>query len=213
MVPFMYVGLRSIATNLLQLIVKSEMLEKCKTAKQLGEINLDEKGNLLPTNKVELGFRVHGLLSKLNKRDIITIDETRKIKKEAQSFVVRTLKNIFDRSPYTCEFVRYCADLNPVVVVSCKQKSFQKHFKLLFNELMKLNILSPSQCDAVVMDFTSFYSNEFKKFRMEFEEFKEESDRSDNFFFQKVNFQNYETLSFVVKLVFTLSHGQVYVER
>ena len=63
------------------------------------------------------------------------------------------------------------------------------------------------------MDFTSFYSNEFKKFRMEFEEFKEESDRSDNFFFQKVNFQNYETLSFVVKLVFTLSHGQVYVER
>ena len=138
MVPFMYVGLRSIATNLLQLIVKSEMLEKCKTAKQLGEINLDEKGNLLPTNKVELGFRVHGLLSKLNKRDIITIDETRKIKKEAQSFVVRTLKNIFDRSPYTCEFVRYCADLNPVVVVSCEQKSFQKHFKLLFNKLMKL---------------------------------------------------------------------------
>ena len=138
MVPFMYVGLRSIATNLLQLIVKSEMLEKCKTAKQLGEINLDEKGNLLPTNKVELGFRVHGLLSKLNKRDIITIDETRKIKKEAQSFVVRTMKNIFDRSPYTCEFVRYCADLNPVVVVSCEQKSFQKHFKLLFNKLMKL---------------------------------------------------------------------------
>ena len=63
------------------------------------------------------------------------------------------------------------------------------------------------------MDFTSFYSNEFKKFRMEFEEFKEESDRLDNFFFQKVNIQNYETLSFVVKLVITLSHGQVYVER
>ena len=63
------------------------------------------------------------------------------------------------------------------------------------------------------MDFTSFYSNEFKKFRMEFEEFKEESDRSDNLYYKKVNFQNYETLSFVVKLVFTLSHGQVYVER
>ena len=33
---------------------KSEMLEKCKTAKQLAEINLDEKGNLLAINKVEL---------------------------------------------------------------------------------------------------------------------------------------------------------------
>ena len=48
---------------------------------------------------------------------------------------------------------------------------------------------------------------------MELEEFKEESDRLDNFFFQKVNIQNYETLSFFVKLVITLSHGQVYVER
>ena len=68
MVPFMYVDLKSIATNLLQLIVKPEVLEKCKTAKQLGEINLNEKKrNLLPINKVELGFGVHGLLGKLNK--------------------------------------------------------------------------------------------------------------------------------------------------
>ena len=39
---------------------------------------MDGKGNLLPINKVELGFRVLGLLSKLNKRDIITIGETKK---------------------------------------------------------------------------------------------------------------------------------------
>ena len=62
MVPFMYVDLKSIATNLLQLIVKAEVLEKCKTAKQLAKINLDENRNLLPINKVELGFGVHGLL-------------------------------------------------------------------------------------------------------------------------------------------------------
>ena len=29
---------------------------------------------------------------------------------------------------------------------------------------MKLNILSPSQCEPAIMDFTNFYSNEFKKF-------------------------------------------------
>ena len=78
---------------------------------------------------------------------------------------------------------------------------------------MKQNILSPSQCDAAVTDFTSFCSNEFKKFRVEFEEFKEESDRLDNFFFQKVNIQNYKALRFVVKLGLTLSHGQSSVER
>ena len=86
----MCVDLKSITKNL-QLIVKPEVLEKCKTAKQLAKINLDEKGNLLPINKVELGFGVHFLLSKLNKWDIITIDETKKFKKEAQCFV-STLK-------------------------------------------------------------------------------------------------------------------------
>ena len=131
------------------------MLEKCKTVKYLAEINLDEKGNLLPINEVEPGFGVHGLLSKLNKQGIITSDET-KFKKEAQCFVVSTLKKISERSPFTCKFVRYCAALDPVVFVYCEQKSCQKHLKLLLNKLMKQNILSPSQYDAAVMDFTSF---------------------------------------------------------
>ena len=42
------------------MIVKPEALEKCKIAKQLAEINLDEKGNMSPINKEELGFGVHG---------------------------------------------------------------------------------------------------------------------------------------------------------
>ena len=122
-------------------------------------------------------------LLKLNKRDIIAVDETKKFKKEAQCFNASTLKKLFDRSPFTCDFVRYCAVLNSAVLVSCEQKSFQ-NFKLLLNELMKLNILSSSQCDTAAIDFTSFCSNEFKKFRVEFEEFKEESDRLHNSFFQ-----------------------------
>lgn len=82
----MYVNLKSIATNFLQLTVKPEAFEKYKTAKQLAEINLDEKWNLLPINKVKLGFGVHGLLSKLNKGDIITIEETKKIQEEELEF-------------------------------------------------------------------------------------------------------------------------------
>ena len=67
MVPFMYVDLKSIA-------------------KQLAEINLDEKGNLLPINKVELGFGAHYSLSRLNEGDIITIDKTKKIQEGGTVF-------------------------------------------------------------------------------------------------------------------------------
>ena len=134
---------------------------------KLTEINLDQKGNLLPINKVQLGFVVHCCPSKHNKWDINTTDETKNFNK-VQCFVVSTLKKVFDRSPFTCEFGRYCSVLNPVVTVSCEQKGYQKHFKLLPNKLMKLNILLLSQCDAG-MDFTSFCNYKFKKFREEFE--------------------------------------------
>ena len=97
-----------------------------------------------------------------NDAPFITIDKTKKLKKEAQCFVVSTLKKIFDTSPFTCEFFRYCAVLNPVVLGPCKQKSCQKHFKLLLDELIKQNILLPSKCGTAVMDFTSFYGNNLK---------------------------------------------------
>ena len=95
---------------------------------QLAKIYLDEKGNLLLINKVELDFAAHGLLSKLNKWDIITLDETKRIKKWTQCFVVSTLKKPFNRSPFKCESFRYCAVMNPVVSVSCEQKSLSKTF-------------------------------------------------------------------------------------
>ena len=52
----MYVDLKSIATNLLQLIVKPEVLEKCKTAKQLAEINLDIKKKSVTHKQSRNGF-------------------------------------------------------------------------------------------------------------------------------------------------------------
>ena len=76
MVPFMYVDLKSIA-------------------KQLAEINLDEKGNLLPINKVELGFGAHYSLSRLNEGDIITIDKTKKIQEGGTVFCRKHIEENF----------------------------------------------------------------------------------------------------------------------
>ena len=97
MVPLMYVDLIQIAKNLLHLIVKPELLQKCKISKQLAETNLDKKGNMLPINKAELGFGIHSLLSKMNKQDIITIDETKKIKKEEKKKKIDSSFHLFDK--------------------------------------------------------------------------------------------------------------------
>ena len=57
--------------------------------------------------------------------------KTKKNKKKAQCFLVKTLKKMFRRSPFICEFVRYGTVLNPVLLVSSDKKNCQKHFKFL----------------------------------------------------------------------------------
>ena len=44
------------------------------------------------------------------------------------------------------------------------------------------------------------------------ESFNEATNRLDNFWFEKAKISHFKTLTFVVKLVFTLFHGQTYVE-
>ena len=73
--------------------------------------------------------------------------------------------------------------------------------------------MSPFQCDIAVQEFDQFYDNEFKKFRVAFAEFDGNKTRLDHFYFKRVNVNAYETLSFVIKVVLTISHEQASVER
>ena len=77
-------------TNLLQLILKPEVLEKYKTTEQLAGINLDQKENLLLLNKIELEFGAHGLLRQLKKEG--TLLPLINKHKKAQRFVVTSCR-------------------------------------------------------------------------------------------------------------------------
>ena len=46
------------------------------------------------------------------------------------------------------------------------------------------------------------------RFRSDFEDFSEVTDSLDNFWFKKAKISHFKTLTFVVKLVLTLFHGQ-----
>ena len=63
----------------------------------------------------------------------------------------------------------------------------------------------------MVVEFNNFYDNNFIMLRSVFESFNEATDRLDNFWFEKAKISHFKT--FVVKLVFTLFHGQTSVER
>ena len=75
------------------------------------------------------------------------------------------------------------------------------------------NFFSPNQCDSIMLEFTSFIDNTLKKHKAKVEEFDENHDRLDHFYFNQVSANNYADLSFVIKVVLTLSYSQASTER
>ena len=78
---------------------------------------------------------------------------------------------------------------------------------------MIYKILSPNQCDSIMLEFTSFIDNESKKYRAKVQVFDENYDRLDDFCFNQVFANNYADLSFIIKVVLTLHHGQTFTEQ
>ena len=181
----MYRDLKKLVKSLLELFVKPEILAKCKTAKNMQEINLDEKKNL------------------------ITISAMNSFREGARSFVVCMLKKIFEKSSLTSDIVRGASVLDPFVISSVKKPRAENLFKILLTELIDNKILSPC-CDTTIAQFSEFLENECKN---QNDNFSRQDDQLDHFYFHVVRIQKYGELAFVVKLVLTLSHGQAAAER
>ena len=88
-----------------------------------------------------------------------------------------------------------------------------QRWKMLLKCLVDFNVTSPQSCDKTSSEFKSFVDNDFPKLCLEFEKFSLEKDQLDNFFFNTVAMSKYSNVSFVIKLLLTLNHGQASVER
>ena len=78
---------------------------------------------------------------------------------------------------------------------------------------MTLNICSATQCDQVLADFSTFYQNELKHAKLTGSKFEKVKDRLDDFYVKELCVLPYKELSFVIKIMLTMSLGQVAVER
>ena len=212
MVPYMYADLKALVKNLLQIIVKHEEIEKCKTGPQLKDLDLTNGSVFLGLKKMQMEFGGEGNLRKLTSKDTVIHQQIFASKKEAQVFVVTMLAN-FDRCPLVSNVIRSAANFDPTVLVSLPKTVLIKRMKTLLMEMMESKIMSSDDRGKTVSEFNGLIDSEVKKLRMEFEVFDQKLQRLDKFYFQKVQIQNCKTLSFLLKIMFTLSHGQAEVEH
>ena len=73
--------------------------------------------------------------------------------------------------------------------------------------------MNSQKCDWATSEFKAFLADELPLHEVELQQFSPKEDRLDEFFFKKLNFSKHTNLSFLVKILLTLSHGQAAVER
>ena len=94
--------------------MKSDVIQKCKTARQLIEIDLEKKENLIKVDKIDLGFGVETNIKKLLSSDTVSKKQVIDFKKECQKLVVAMVTKIIDKSPLLIFF-----DHVPSFILNC----------------------------------------------------------------------------------------------
>ena len=212
MVPFMFGDLKGIVKSFLQLIVKPDVIDKCSSAKNLIALKLDDS-NLMKACDISMGFAVKKCLQEMVQKDTVTKRQINTFKSEGCTVITTILKQLYERSPLSINALRYCGMFDPGQPVQASKKVLMKYLKGLLDHLMTCKIMSPSDCDSAVVEYTKFLSVDLPKLETEFANFDETKDRLDELWFGKVGIHKYPQISRILKLIFCLFHGQASVER
>ena len=107
MIPYMYYDLKRLFKSLLKLIVKPDALEKCKNAKDLINLDLEDESILLTVKNVSVGFGVEELLKEMENKDITSVKSRNNFRLECRKAVTVIINQLSERSPLNCDFIRY----------------------------------------------------------------------------------------------------------
>ena len=212
MIPFLYFNLKEIIIKLLKIIVKPDVLEKCKSWQKLKDLDLSLDKNLLTDEKLNAGFAVANILHDLKRKDLIKLYQTKEFLKMTKNFTVSMVEKLREKSLLNSPMIRATSVFDPTVLIALPKQKLIDCLKTLLGNFMNLKILTPQQCDLVLSQFKDFMDIEIKAIKPEPFKFTHPKDRLDDFYYQHAFISNYKELSFVVRLVLTLSHGQAAVE-
>ena len=212
MIPFVYFDLKDLVIKLLDIIVKPTVINNCKSRKQLKEIDLSNEENLISFCKINMGFAVEDIIKRLKQQDKVSLSQLKVFKEGAHQFAISMLGKLFEKSALASAVLCSASVFDPSVMCELSKEKLQERWKHL-KHLIHLGIIAPSRCDQAMAEFKSFQENEVKKMRHEFSGFCSNESRLDDFYFKTVGIGKYKELSFVLKRILTISHGQASVER
>ena len=83
---------------MLEIIVKPDVLEKCKSWQKLKDLDLSLDKNLLTDEKLNAGFAVANILHDLKREDLIKSYQTKEFLKMAKNLIVSMVEKLREKS-------------------------------------------------------------------------------------------------------------------
>ena len=97
-IPFLFFDLKITIIKLLEIIVKPDVLEKCKSWQKLKDLDLSLDKNLLTDEKLNAGFAVANILHDLKREDLIKSYQTKEFLKMAKNLIVSMVEKLREKS-------------------------------------------------------------------------------------------------------------------
>lgn len=214
MIPFLHRDLKLLLQDLFLLIVKKAVVDKAKTGASLKKIDLNKEENMLPLKEIEIGFAAEHYIKKLIRQDATTKTAVNEFRKGCVLFVKNLLEKILERSPIGQPILKHAVIFDPANMTRLPKEKLIKSFKALMSELVELSIVDIAHGDKAIRDFSTFYDEDRTAKLNMFQSYSEKDQRLDTFYFSDLEVgDKYPHMSFVLRLILTISHGQSAVER
>ena len=180
MIPFLHDDIQQLVKELLTLTIKSEVTDNCKEDyKALLKIDLRDVRNHIKKKDMHVGFGTLDELQSLLRKDLISQADINKSCIEAREFLVTLLEKMFRKNRLSFNIVKYISFnivkymsvFDPKVLLNQAPSVCKSLFGKLVCALVGSKIISSSQGDKALSEFTSFHESSMSEKRLAFEKF------------------------------------------
>ena len=146
--------------------------------------------------------------------DLSTGSEEKKFREECRTFLTQLVSKPFERTPLTSIVVRSASIFDPKTFIAYNSDKVEKILEKLLHHLMGLHRINASTCNKIVLQLDLFHK-EVESCSDKFTKYDRHEEPLDSFYFTLFPrlHSRYPELSYLLKLILVLSHGQASVER
>ena len=156
LLPFVNEDVKKLFKDLLALIIKPNVIAKCKHSLDFLKINVTDENNLFKLSEMHLGFACESEL--INPKNIVDAKLLKEFRCDTQKFVIGVLEKTSGRCPLGYVVVRAveCFSSPSLSDEKMKDEYLQSKMKQLTLKLVSVKVLQYSVGDKALLQFTEF---------------------------------------------------------